>query len=185
MEDGAGRLETGRLLLRPFREDDVDELFGILGDTETMSFYDAPFTREQVEMWVSKNLGRYQQEGIGLWAIEDRATGEFLGDCGLVHQLVDGVDEVEVGWHVKRSRWGQGIAPEAGAACRDRAFGELGLERIISLIRPENIQSRRVAEKLGMSVEKETAFGPRGLPHFVYALELWHARSEKGTSTRP
>ncbi len=82
---------------------------------------------------------------------------------------------MEVGWHVKRSRWGQGIAPEAGAACRDRAFGELGLERIISLILPDNIQSRRVAEKLGMSVEKETAFGPQGWKHFVYAVRRWPA----------
>jgi ribosomal-protein-alanine N-acetyltransferase len=173
MEQTPDVLETGRLLLRPFHEGDADDLFEILGDAETMRFYDAPFTREQVESWVRKNLDRYTRDGTGLWAIEDRGTGEFLGDCGLVHQLVDGVDEVEVGWHVKRSRWGQGIAPEAGAACRDRAFGELGLERIISLILPDNIQSRRVAEKLGMSVEKETAFGPQGLPHFVYAIRHW------------
>jgi ribosomal-protein-alanine N-acetyltransferase len=166
-------LETGRLRIRPMREDDADDLLDILGDAETMRFYPAPFTPEQVESWIRNNLDRYERDGIGLWAIEDRGTGEFLGDCGLVHQLVDSVDEVEVGWHVKRSRWGQGIAPEAGAACRDRAFGELGLDRIISLIRPENIQSRRVAEKLGMSVEKETAFGPQGWRHFVYALSRW------------
>ena len=74
---------------------------------------------------------------------------------------------------MKRSRWGQGIAPEAGRAFRDRAFGELGFARIISLIRPENIQSRRVAEKIGMSVEKETLFGSMGWRHFVYALRQW------------
>jgi [ribosomal protein S5]-alanine N-acetyltransferase len=175
MEQTSHVLETGRLLLRPFREGDVDDLFEILGDAVTMRFYDAPFTREQVESWVRKNLDRYTRDGTGLWGIEDRGTGEFLGDCGLVHQLVDGVDEVEVGWHVKRSRWGQGIAPEAGAACRDRAFGELGLKRIISLILPDNIQSRRVAEKIGMSVEKETAFGPQGWKHFVYAVRRWPA----------
>jgi ribosomal-protein-alanine N-acetyltransferase len=173
MDVAPPRLETGRLLQRPFREDDLDELSAILGDAETMRFYPAPFTREQVEAWIRNNLDRYERDGVGLWAIEDRGTGEFLGDCGLVHQLVDGIDEVEVGWHVKRSRWGQGIAPEAGAACRDRAFGELGLDRIISLIRPENIQSRRVADKIGMSVEKETAFGPQGLRHFVYAVRRW------------
>jgi RimJ/RimL family protein N-acetyltransferase len=87
---------------------------------------------------------------------------------------VDEADELEVGWHVKRSRWGQGIAPEAGAAFRDRAFDELGLKRLISLIRPENIQSRRVAEKLGMSVEKETLFGSMGWKHFVYSLRRWN-----------
>jgi ribosomal-protein-alanine N-acetyltransferase len=175
MDDAPPGLETGRLFLRPFRENDLDDLFEILGDAETMHYYPAPFTREETARWISDNLERSRRDGTGLWAVEDRATGEFFGDCGLVHQLVDGIDEVEVGWHVKRSRWGQGIAPEAGAACRDRAFGELALDRIISLIRPENIQSRRVAEKIGMSVEKETAFGPHGWRHFVYAVRRWAA----------
>jgi ribosomal-protein-alanine N-acetyltransferase len=173
MAQSTTTIETGRLSLRPFRPGDVDDLHRVLGDAETMSYYDAPFTLEQVESWVSRNIERYEEDGTGLWAIEDRATGEFLGDCGLVHQLVDGLDELEVGWHVKRSRWGQGIAPEAGAAFRDRAFGELGSERLISLIRPENVQSRRVAEKLGMTVEKETIFGSTGWRHFVYALTRW------------
>jgi RimJ/RimL family protein N-acetyltransferase len=168
--DDSRELQTGRLRLRPFRIGDVEELHGVLGDPEAMQWYPAPFTLEETESWVRTNLDRYRRDGTGLWAIEDRATGEFLGDCGLVHQLVDGVDEVEVGWHVKRSRWGQGIAPEAGGACRDRAFNDLGLDRIISLIRPENVQSRRVAAKLGMAVEKETAFGSHGWKHFVYAL---------------
>ena len=139
-----------------------------------MTYYPAALSFKETETWVRNNIDRYERDGTGLWAIEDRATGEFLGDCGLVHQVVDGVDELEVGWHVKRSRWGQGIAPEAGAAFRDRAFGELGFERIISIIRPENIQSRRVAEKLGMAVEKETTFGSMGWRHFVYVLEPWH-----------
>jgi RimJ/RimL family protein N-acetyltransferase len=167
-------LDTGRLHLRPFEPGDAEELSGILGDAETMVYYDAPFTPEQVETWVRRNIERYEEDRTGLWAIEDRATGEFLGDCGLVHQIVDETDELEVGWHVKRSRWGQGIAPEAGAAFRDRAFDELGLKRLISLIRPENIQSRRVAEKLGMSVEKETLFGSMGWKHFVYSLRRWN-----------
>src|SRR5436190_8247712 len=102
-------IETGRLVLRPFEPGDVAELHGVLGDPETMLYYDAPFTLEQVESWVGRNIERYEEDGTGLWAIEDRATGKFLGDCGLVHQLVDGVDELEVGWHVKRSRWGQGV----------------------------------------------------------------------------
>ncbi|HEY2802486.1 MAG TPA: GNAT family N-acetyltransferase, partial [Actinomycetota bacterium] len=119
-------IETGRLLLRPFDTNDVEELHAVLGDAETMTYYPAAFSLKETETWVRTNIERYERDGTGLWAIEDRATGEFLGDCGLVHQLVDGEDEVEVGWHVKRSGWGQGIAPEAGGAFRDRAFGELG-----------------------------------------------------------
>jgi len=167
-------IDTGRLHLRPFEPKDAEPLTGILGDPETMVYYDAAFTPEQVEAWVLRNIERYEEDRTGLWAIEDRATGEFLGDCGLTWQTVDGVDELEVGWHVRRSRWGQGIAPEAGAAFRDRALAELGVEKLISLIRPENVQSRRVAEKLGMSVEKETVFGSMGWRHFVYALRRWN-----------
>jgi RimJ/RimL family protein N-acetyltransferase len=173
MAQSTAAIETGRLLLRPFDANDVDELHSLLGDAETMTYYPAAFSFKETETWVRTNIERFERDGTGLWAIEDRATGEFLGDCGLVHQIVDDTDELEVGWHVKRSRWGQGIAPEAGAAFCDRAFGELGFERIISLIRPENVQSRRVAEKLGMSVEKETVFGSMGWKHFVYALRRW------------
>lgn len=98
------------------------------------------------------------------------------GDRGVPRQLragnriVEGREEVELGWHVKRSHWGRGIAPEAAAACRDHAFGALGLERLISLIRPENIPSRRVAEKIGMTVDGEVAYGSMGWPHLVYAI---------------
>jgi [ribosomal protein S5]-alanine N-acetyltransferase len=173
MAQSTALIERGRLLLRPFDRNDVEELYSVLRDPETMAYYPAAFSFKETETWVRANIERFERDGTGLWAIEDRATGEFLGDCGLVRQLVDGEDELEVGWHVKRSRWGQGIAPEAGAAFRDRAFGELGYERIISLIRPENVQSRRVAEKLGMSVEKETLFGSMGWRHFVYALRRW------------
>ncbi|MDP9222947.1 MAG: GNAT family N-acetyltransferase, partial [Actinomycetota bacterium] len=104
-----------------------------------------------------------------LWAIVSKETDEFLGDCGPVRRLVDDRDEVEIGWQVKRSHWRQGIASEAGAACRDYAFRALGLTRVISLIRPENSPSRGVAEKIGMAIEKEIDY--KGMTHYVYALE--------------
>ena len=90
-----------------------------------------------------------------------------MGDCGISDQDVDGMIEPEIGWHVRRSLWRQGFATEAAVAHRDRATGELGMERLISLIRPENTASRRVAEKLGMTVEKDT--DRSGLRHMVYA----------------
>jgi ribosomal-protein-alanine N-acetyltransferase len=167
----AGRLttiETERLVLRPFRQDDLDDLFAILGDAETMRFYPRPYTREEVEGWIRRNLERFEESGWGLWAILDKGTDEFLGDCGVTDQDVEGVIEPEIGWHVKRSRWRQGIATEAAVAHRDRAFDELGFRRLISLIRPENVASRGVAEKLGMTVEKET--DRAGIRHFVYSM---------------
>ena len=152
--DGDFRLETERLVLRPFDLEDIDELAPILGDPETMQYYPAPFTLEKSRQWIEWNLSNYREHGHGLWALEAKETGELLGDCGLIPQTVDGRREVEVGWHVKRSHWRRGLATEAGAACRDYAFGDLGLARLISLIRPENVASRRVAEKLGMTDRK-------------------------------
>lgn len=162
------RLETERLVLRPYRMEDLDAIAPILGDPETMRYYPAPFTREKSRQWIESNLARYRDDGFGLWVMETK-DGGVVGNCGLVRQTVDGLPEVEVGWHVERSLWGRGLAPEAGRACCDYAFDVLRLTRVISLIRPENLPSRRVAEKLGMAIDKETEHG--NYRHFVYALE--------------
>ena len=91
---------------------------------------------------------------------------ELSGYCGLVRREIDGAKEIEVGYTLARSAQGRGIATEAARACMNYAFHELGENRVISLIRPENLPSRRVAERNGMTVEKETDF--LGLPHLVY-----------------
>ena len=114
------------------------------------------------------DIERFEEDGAGLWAIVLKSTDEFVGDCGITEQLVDEVAEQEIGWHVQRTRWRQGIATEAALAHRDRAFGELGLDRLISMIRPENVPSCRVAEKIGMMVEKDTERA--GMRHFVYSM---------------
>ncbi|MEA2498757.1 MAG: hypothetical protein QOH26_1162, partial [Actinomycetota bacterium] len=124
------------------------------------------------ERWIANNIRRYEEDGHGLYVIEERETGAFLGNCGPVRQLVDGASEVELGWHVKRDRWSQGIASEAATACSDHARRDLGLGRLISLILPANMASRRVAEKIGMTVEKETVWGPKAQPHLVYSLRM-------------
>ena len=161
-------LETPRLRLRPYRTDDLDALAAILGDAETMQYYAAPFTRAQSRRWIEQNIERYRDDGFGLWAMDLRATGEFAGNCGLVARMVADEREVEIGWHVARHLWGQGLAPEAAVACRDYGATELGITRLISLIRPVNTPSRRVAEKIGMTVEKEVPYGPERWPHLVY-----------------
>jgi ribosomal-protein-alanine N-acetyltransferase len=96
------------------------------------------------------------------------SPGELIGDCGLVRQSVDGVDEIEIGYHVRRDLWGQGYASEAARACRDYGFASFEVDRLVSLIRPENMASRRVAEKNGMSVWKEVTRS--NLLHYVYAI---------------
>jgi [ribosomal protein S5]-alanine N-acetyltransferase len=161
-------LETRRLRIRPLAAHDLDALSRVLGDIETMSFYPRAFTRAEVREWIERNRRRYEEEGLGLWALELSATGECVGDCGPVRQVVDGREEIELGWHVNRRLWGRGLAPEAAAACRDHCFSELAINRLIALVRPVNVPSRRVAEKIGMKVDKETFWG--NYQHLVYSV---------------
>lgn len=161
-------LETSRVILREFCSDDADALARTLSDPETMRYYPAQLNRAGVEAWIARNLRRYQEHGHGLWAMVLKSSGELVGDCGLTVQEVDGQSEIEIGYHVRRDLWGQGLATEAARACRDYGFERLPVERLISLIRAENLASRRVAEKNGMTVWKEMT--PQDLLHLVYAI---------------
>jgi len=168
-------LETARLILREFVSADVDALARVICDPETMRFYPMPFDRAAVEEWIARNIRRYEADGHGLWAMDWKATGEMIGDCGITMQEVDGVRLREIGYHLRRDQWGQGLATEAAIACRNFGFEQLNADSLISLIRPENRPSRRVAERNGMTVWRETT--RNGLPHLVYRVqrEDWSA----------
>ena len=165
--------ETARLRLRPFAADlsDLDALHEIQSDAHHMRFYPHPFTREESRAWIERSLDRQERYGYSLCVIEDRGSGEFLGNCGPIPQVIDGVGEVEIGWSVTPRRARQGIATEAAAAWRDRCLGPLGMDHVISLIRPENAPSRGVAERIGMTVWKETLHGAERWPHLVYRVD--------------
>jgi ribosomal-protein-alanine N-acetyltransferase len=106
-------LKTSRLILREFRPDDADALALVLSDAETMRFYPAPYERTGVEEWIARNLLRYAEHGYGLWGMILKSSNELIGDCGLTVQEVDGIGEIEIGYHVRRDLWGQGLATEA------------------------------------------------------------------------
>jgi len=133
-----------------------------------MRYYPAPYDEAGVADWIARNLSRYERDGHGLWAIDLKSTGEMIGDCGITLQEVDGQPLPEIGYHLRRDMWGQGYATEAARACRDYGFTQLNAEVLISLIRPENVPSRRVAERNGMTVWKE--INRAGLKHLVYAV---------------
>jgi RimJ/RimL family protein N-acetyltransferase len=161
-------LETSRLALRELTLGDAKELALVLSDPETMHFYPTPLDRAGVDGWITRNMRRYREDGHGLWAMVLKSSGEVIGDCGLTVQEVQSQNEIEIGYHVRRDLWGQGLATEAARACRDYGFAHMPVERLISLIRPENLASRRVAEKNGMTVWKEVM--RKNLLHLVYAI---------------
>jgi ribosomal-protein-alanine N-acetyltransferase len=162
-------IETPRLHLRRMTLDDVPALLSVFGDPEVMRFYPAPFDEARMQRWVAWNQNHYTEHGHGLWTVILRATGECIGDCGLVPQQVEGVPEIEIGYHLRRDLWGQGLATEAALGCLNHGLTTFGYRRFVSLIHPQNTASRRVAEKVGMTLEREVEW--KNKPTCVYAVE--------------
>jgi RimJ/RimL family protein N-acetyltransferase len=164
---------TARLAFHEMRPDDLDDLAALLGDPEVMRYYPHPKSRAEALDWIAWNQGLYRRHGFGLWLLRLRDSGEFVGDCGLTPQQVDGVTELEVGYHVRAALQGRGLATEAAAACRDHARDVLGASRLIAIIDPRNRPSQRVAEKLGLRVERDTDNRGRWhSPQRLYAASL-------------
>jgi RimJ/RimL family protein N-acetyltransferase len=133
-----------------------------------MRHYPAPVDRIGVKEWIERNRRRYAEDGVGLWAMVLKSSEKMIGDCGIIRQQVDGESLYEIGYHLRRDVWRQGLATEAAVACREWGFANLPVDRIISLIRPENLPSCRVAERNGMTIWKEVPW--RGLHHYVYSV---------------
>jgi RimJ/RimL family protein N-acetyltransferase len=151
--------------------DDLDDMAALLGDPGVMRYYPRPKDRDEALAWIRWNQDLYQYDGFGLWLIRLRETGEFVGDCGLTPQEVEGTIDVEVGYHVRADLQGHGYATEAAAACRDHARDALGIRRLIAIIHPDNTPSQRVAEKIGLRYERD-AVSPAGHQVRVYAAGL-------------
>jgi RimJ/RimL family protein N-acetyltransferase len=146
-------LETARLRLRPWRDDDLDAYASMCADPEVMRHLGSGATLSSADAWRSMAMfvGHWQLRGFGTWAVEERATHRFVGRVGL-HEP-EGWPGLEVGWMLDRSTWGRGYATEAGRVSLDYAWRVLGAEHVISLIAPDNAASIRVAERLGESLE--------------------------------
>lgn len=162
-------LQTHRLLLREMHLGDLDFMAEMLGDPEVMRYFPKTEDRAGASAQIQRQMDRYATWGYGPWIVLNRENNQPIGRVGLIHQIVDGVAEVEVGYMIHRPYWRQGFAFEAAAACRDYAFTTLGRERVISLVRPENLPSAAVARKLGMQPEKEIMHWE--LRHTVFAMQ--------------
>jgi RimJ/RimL family protein N-acetyltransferase len=160
-------IATERLVLRKPHLDDVEALYRVYSDPEVMRYIGngETFDRDQTRAWIEKALQRWEANGFGHFAIEQNGT--VVGRCGFLVWDPAGWrtctygegTEVEVGWMLGRAHWGNGYAVEAATACRDHAFAELGLTRLISLIAPGNERSVHVAEKLGSHYERDVGRG--------------------------
>jgi RimJ/RimL family protein N-acetyltransferase len=131
-------------------EDDLDRIADLLGDPEVMAFYPAPKTRAESADWIARMQERYRDDGHGLWVIETH-DGDFIGDCGLTWQSVNGDPVLEVGYHVRPTMQRRGYASEAAQACVELVAREFAPTLLTAIIHPANEASRKVAENLGMT----------------------------------
>ncbi|ARM87563.1 GCN5-related N-acetyltransferase protein [Rhizobium sp. CIAT894] len=144
-----GILRTDRLILREITLADLPFLHRIFGDAECMRYYPGIKSFDETGSWFQRlAFDSYANHGFGLWAVTDRQSGTLLGDCGITLQETSAGLEPEIGYHLWRDHWGKGYAAEAASACRDYALEALGRARIVSIVRPDNIRSQRVAERV-------------------------------------
>ena len=162
-------LQTPRLIFREMSPDDLDFVAAMLADPEVMRDYPKCYSREEAATWVERQTHRYARHGHGLWLALEKATGQPVGQVGLLIQQVCGADEKEVGYLIHRPFWRRGFATEAAIACRDYAFEALDRERVIALVRPENSPSQGVAQKLGMQPESDRV-QHSGFEHIVFSV---------------
>ena len=151
-------IETPRLILRAFTEQDIDPLHRILSEPEALRYFPQtePPSREQVERLIARQLEHWEKYNYGWWAVTLPTDQELMGWCGL--QFLPETDETEVGYLLGKTHWGQGFATEAAKASLQFGFGTLGFQTIVAIVHPENKASIRVIEKLGMSLVDRTVY---------------------------
>jgi RimJ/RimL family protein N-acetyltransferase len=149
------RMETDRLCLRLFEESDLDAYAEMCADAEVMKYLGG-VTMSRAEAWrnMATVLGHWHLRGFGLWAVEEKASGEMAGRVGCWRP--EGWPGLEIAWTLRRAFWGRGYATESARAALSVAFGELRQTRVISMIHPENQPSIRVARRLRMRLEGRT-----------------------------
>ena len=148
-------LETEQLILRPLQANDAHTLATIWTDPDVTHFMGGPRDYAKLIVSFEKDAKENPPPRFDLFPVIEKATGNIIGHCGLLDKEIEGVTEIELVYVLAKSAWGKGYATEIATALRDYAFDTLKLNRIVSLIEPENIASQHVAQKVGMTHEKD------------------------------
>jgi ribosomal-protein-alanine N-acetyltransferase len=166
-------LETERLILRRLVMDDLNDLFTLYRDPEIRRYFPEGVltleeTQEEIE-WHTN--GHPEHPELGLWATVLKDNNQFIGRCGLLPWLIDGQLEVEIAYLLDKAYWKQGLATEAARAILQYGFGQLQLSRLICLIDPANVASQKVAERIGLTLERKVdGIDGDNLPTLIYAI---------------
>ena len=162
-------METPRLIIREYVQEDFEGLSAIICNAETMKYYPRPYDENGVTRWLNWCIKSYADNGFGLWALELKETGEFIGDCGISLQNIDGEILHEIGYHINKRFWRRGYAKEACAAVKEWFFENTDCDRVYSYMNKENVASYSTARANGMRLIKEYNDGEEDL--LVYMVE--------------
>jgi ribosomal-protein-alanine N-acetyltransferase len=170
------QIETDRLILRPFQKTDIDHLTALNGDEETMKFISPPLSREQVAGVIDWFLTEWQRLGFGWFAVFEKATNKFIGQCGL--QCLEGRPDsldVELAFVIDRSSWGKGYAAEAAKETARYSFLKVGLNKIVAVTMKENVPSQHVLAKLGFKyIDNRPLYG-REVMYYELTKKIFEA----------
>ena len=171
---------TERLLLRPFREEDLEPWAALNADPEVTEFLGEPLSREECDRIAAAVNEQYTAEGFGFLAVERRTDGAFLGAAGLSREQWY-PEDLEIGWRLAREYWGHGYATEAAASWMEHGFTALGLPRIIAVTDTPNVRSIAVMRRLGMSFDHEAVLEEDGVE---FAATIYSLTAEAWTAAR-
>ncbi|MER7248105.1 GNAT family N-acetyltransferase [Kribbella sp. NPDC000426] len=181
-------LTTDRLLLRQWRDSDREPFAALNADPAVMEHFPATQTREQSDALIDRQLDAFAERGWGLWALEVRDTGEFIGFTGLSIPSFEAhfMPAVEIGWRLAKGAWGNGYATEAALASLAYGFGPAGLDEIVSFTATPNLPSQRVMQRIGMTHDEAGDFDHVRLPagHRLQRHVLYRISREQWESTQ-
>lgn len=163
-------LSTPRLNFREMNMGDVDAFMEFISSEEALKYFPTikRGDRQEAITWVERLGKRYADHGVGLWAITDKQTGAYLGQCGMLVQEIDNRTELEIGYNLNPSSWGKGYATEAAISCKKYILEHQLAPSVISIIHVDNVPSQKVAERNGMQRGKQVMW--REMPVYIYRI---------------
>lgn len=166
-------VETDRLIVRKLTHEDFGALLAIMGKPEVMYAWEHGFSEEDVRTWIERQLTRYSKDGIGYFAVALKDSGQLIGQAGLMRTSMNGSEVVEIGYIFDNTHWHRGYATEAAEHLISYASAHLNLSEVYCSIRPENLASIRVAERLGLKQFGIHTVVYRGkeMPHLIYKTD--------------
>ncbi len=164
-------INTKRTVLRRFRLGDLDDIEKVLGHPEVMKFsLKGPYSKKETKEFINWCLRQYDDKGFGLYAVVYHEDQRVIGYCGYYFQIIDGTEEIEIGYRLHPDYWNRGLATEVSKSIQNYGFESLNIDRMISIIESKNNASIKVAIKNGMKLEKNVLFKDN-VPVQIYSIE--------------